>query len=273
MTKPAAYDAIAERYRESKWLLFRHYVERYTLLELLGDLQDRTVLDLACGEGIYAREFMRAGAAAVTGVDVSGRMIALAEAREREELLGCRYVCEDAATYTPPAQVDIVTAIYLLNYARTRIELDRFFQASYRALRPGGRLVGFNDNVRRPPRPEASLAKYGFERTCPYPPSEGDTIRYRMTNHDGRTFEFENYYLQPATYAAAARDAGFHDFSWVDARLDPAAQDDSYWDDFMAWAPVTALAASKPQEPGSVYRTPSMNFARRASRSTGSPRR
>ena len=45
MTKPVAYDAIAERYRESKWLLFRHFIERYTLVELLGDLRDRTVLE------------------------------------------------------------------------------------------------------------------------------------------------------------------------------------------------------------------------------------
>ena len=249
MTKSAVYDAIAERYRESKWLLFRHYIERYTLIEVLGDLRDRTVLDLACGDGVYAREFKRSGSAAVTGVDVSEQMIALAEAEEHKEPLGCRYVCEDAATFTPSAQVDIVVAIYLLNYARTRIDLHRFFRACYRGLRPAGRLVGFNDNVRRPPQPGVSLAKYGFERTCSHPASEGDPIRYRITNHDGQTFEFENYYLKPATYVAAARDAGFQDFRWVDARLAPSEQGDSYWDDFMAHAPLTVLTASKRSEP------------------------
>ena len=38
------------------------------------------MLDLACGEGIYARQFKRAGAASVMGVDVSREMIALTEA-------------------------------------------------------------------------------------------------------------------------------------------------------------------------------------------------
>ena len=247
MTKTSAYDAIAERYRESKWLLFRHYIERYTLVELLGDLQGRTLLDLACGEGVYARQFKRSGAAAVTGVDISREMVALAEAEERREPLGCRYVCEDAATFTPAAPVDIVVAIYLLNYARTRLALDRFFRACYRALGPGGRLVGFNDNVRRPPQPGASLAEYGLERSCPHPPSEGDVIQYRITNHDGRAFEFENYYLEPATYTAAARDAGFDDFRWVDALLDPSEHGDPYWDEFMAQAPLTAFTASKRQ--------------------------
>lgn len=35
----------------------------------------------------------------------------------------------------------MVTAIYLLNFARTRAELDRMCRACFRALRPGGRLA------------------------------------------------------------------------------------------------------------------------------------
>ncbi len=245
MTEQHPYDVIAQQYRESKWLLFRHYIERYTLFRVLGDLRGRTVLDLACGEGTYTRQFRRAGAADVTGVDISQEMIALAEAEERVDPLGCRYVREDAAEFTPDAPVDIVTAVYLLNCARTREALDRLCQACFRALRPGGRLVGFNDNVRYPPRPGVSLAKYGLERSCPYPPREGDVIQYRITGHSGDAFEFENYYLAPATYEAAARGAGFDDFRWVDAVLEPTEWDDPYWDDFLTCAPLTAFSASK----------------------------
>lgn len=171
MTGEQRYDSIAEQYRESKWLLFRHFVERYTIMEILGDLRNRTVVDLACGEGVYARQFKRDGAAAVTGVDISAGMIALA-AEERNEPLGCRYVRSDAAAFTPEEPADVVTAIYLLNYARTPEELDGLCRGCYRALRPGGRLVGFNDNVRRPPLPGESLAKYGFERTCLHVPAK-----------------------------------------------------------------------------------------------------
>ena len=241
------YDDIADRYRDSKWLLFRHFVERHTLMALLGDLQGRTVLDMACGEGVYARQFRRDGAAKVTGVDISPAMVALAEAQERAEPIGCRYVCADAAAFRPAAPVDVVTAIYLLNYASTAEQVRRFGRACFCALRPRGRLVGFNDNVRNPPRPDdVSLAKYGLERTCArHPPCEGDAIRYRITNHDDRTFEFDNYYLKPATCEAAMRDAGFNDFRWVDAMLDPAEQGDPFWDDFMAQAPLTAFCATR----------------------------
>ena len=245
MTEQPAYDAIAEHYRASKWLLFRHFIERYTLFEVLGDLRGLKVLDLACGEGVYTRQFKRSGAVEVTGVDISPAMIALAEAEERAEPLGCRYVREDAAAFTPTAPVDIVTAVYLLNYARTRAALDSFYHACFRALRAGGRLVGFNDNVRQPPPPGVSLTKYGLERTCAHPPREGDVIQYRLTNNDGHVFEFENYYLKPETYEAAAKRAGFDDFQWIDAMLEPTERDDPYWDDFRAHAPLTAFSASK----------------------------
>ena len=241
------YDAIAERYRDSKWLLFRHFIERYTLMTLLGDLRGLTLLDLACGEGVYCRQFKRAGAEEVTGVDISAAMVELAEAEERNEPLGCRYVCADAGEHTPAAAVDVVTTIYLLNYASTAEQVERFGRACFRALRPGGRLVGFNDNVRNQPlEGDASLAKYGLQRTCArYPPREGDAIRYRITNHDDQAFEFDNYYLEPATYEAAMRAAGFDDFRWVDAMLDPAEKEDPFWDDFMARAPLTAFCATR----------------------------
>ena len=58
-----SYDAIAKQYRDSKLLPFRHAIERYTVFRELGDLRGRPVLDLACGEGIYARQFRHAGAA------------------------------------------------------------------------------------------------------------------------------------------------------------------------------------------------------------------
>ena len=58
--------------------------------------------------------------------------------------------------------------------------------------------------------------------------------------------ELPVYAVGDAT-ASAARDAGFPDFGWVDARLAGSEQGDSYWDDFMAQAPLTAFTASKRQ--------------------------
>ena len=246
MTRQAAYNSIAEGYRDSKQLPFRYVVERYTLFQLLGDLQGRTVLDLGCGEGFYARQFKRAGAAEVTGVDISKGMIALAEGEERARPTGCLYVGADAAAFKPAAPVDVVAAVYLLNYARNRDELQKFCQACFADLRPGGRLVGLNDNVRNPPRPGVSLAPYGFERSAAWPPRQGDPIRYRIASPGGEPVEFDNYYLEPGAYEAAMEAAGFRDFRWVDVMVEPVEQNNPFWNDFVALAPITAFRAARP---------------------------
>ena len=242
----AEYDAIAEQYRDSKRLPFREVIERRTLFELLGDIRGKTVLDLACGDGFYTRLLKQAGAAAVTGVDLSAEMIRLAEREEQARPLGCKYLQRDAAAFEPAETVDLVVATYLLNYARTGGQLRGFCQVCYDALRPGGRFAGINDNVRNPPRGTGLWSKYSFERSCPFPPKEGDAIVYAIVNPDGSRFEFKNFYLSPETYRRAFESAGFRDFQWVDLSLSPDERDNPFWDDFMTNPPIVAFSASRP---------------------------
>ncbi len=240
------YDSIAEAYRDSKQLPFRAVIERHTLFEILGNIRGQRVLDMACGHGFYTRLLKRAGASQVTGVDVSIEMIRLAEQEERRRPLGCAYLHGDAAAFEPAEPVDLVVAMYLLNYARTREQLGKFCRVCHDALRPGGRFTGVNDNVRHPPVGSVSLRKYGLEKSCPPDPKEGDVILYTVTNEDGQQFEFENFYLEPRTYERAFRAAGFRDFRWVELSLHPSQHRNPFWDDFMASPPITAFAASRP---------------------------
>ena len=241
----AVYDAIATAYQDSKQLPFRRYVERHTLFEALGDIRGLRVLDLACGEGFYTRLLKIAGAGEVTGVDISGEMVRLAERQEKDNPLGCRYVCSDAADYRPGDPVDLVVAIYLLHYAGSADKLLRFLRVAHAALRPGGRLVGFNDNVLDPPRGTVSWSKYGIVKTGPAVPTAGAPIRYRLTNDDGTSFEFDNYYESPETYRRAFDEAGFREFRWLGVSLDPAERDNPFWDDFLENPPVIAFEATK----------------------------
>ena len=241
----AQYDAIAPAYRDSKQLPFRRHIERHTLFEALGDVRGLRVLDLACGEGFYTRLLRLAGAAEVTGVDISAEMVRLAERQERDDPLGCRYVCADAADYRPGGAVDVVTAVYLLHYAGSAARLLRFLAVAHAALRPGGKLVGFNDNVLSPPRGTVSWSRYGIVKTGPVVPRAGAPIRYRITNDDGASFEFDNYYESPETYARAFREAGFDDFRWIGVSLDPAERGNAFWDEFLKNPPIIAFTATK----------------------------
>ena len=260
MKQPAEseYDAIAGAYKDSKQLSFRQYIEEYTLFQMLGDISGEKALDLACGEGFYTRKLKLAGAGEVLGVDVSAEMIRLAEAEERARPTGCRYQNQDAAALVLDEPVDLVVAMYLLNYARDANELLRFVQAAYGVLKPGGRFVGFNDNVLNVPGGTVSYARYGFEKeyrgtpagatpsegvSSGATPNEGDPIVYRFMNDDGTRFEFSNYYLSPGTYRRAFEKAGFAGFHWVDPQLHPSERDNGYWDEFMAAPPIIGFTA------------------------------
>ena len=239
----AEYDAIADAYRESKRLPFREAIERYTLFKVLGSVEGKTLMDMACGDGFYTRLLKRAGAAAVTGVDISAEMIRLAEEAEARQPLGCQYVHRDVAALEPAGSVDIVVGMYLLNYARTGEQLRRLCRVCHDALRPGGRFVGFNDNIRVPPAGNVSWKKYGLEKACAEEPVEGDAVQYTVTNNDGSQFQFENFYLAPETYRSAFREAGFDDFQWLDLALHPAQRGNPFWDDFMTNPPVIPFCA------------------------------
>ncbi len=55
-----------------------------TLFSLLPDLEGKKVLDLGCGSGERCIDYLKKGAASVTGVDISEKMLAVAEAENND---------------------------------------------------------------------------------------------------------------------------------------------------------------------------------------------
>lgn len=90
------YDAIAEWYEES----FVggspvHALAIPAMRELIGPIAGQVVCDLACGQGILARELATCSAV-VTGIDLSPRLLAIAERYEKAEPLGIHYTVGNA---------------------------------------------------------------------------------------------------------------------------------------------------------------------------------
>lgn len=243
--KEAYYDRIAQEYKDSKLLPFRRYIETYSLFQMAGDITGLNVLDLACGEGFYTRKLKQAGAEFVTGVDLSPEMINLALANEDENPIGCSYIINDVATLPCLDSYDLVVAMYLLNYAKSRNELLAFCRAAYRQLKPGGQFIGYNDNMMNHISLYGTYRKYGFIKQGNPKRHEGDPIRYTFFNLDGSKFQFNNYYLRTETYVEAFREAGFVNSQWIHPLLDPSQRDDRYWDHFMAYPPVIGFMAQK----------------------------
>jgi toxoflavin synthase len=241
------YDPIAEQYQRSKQQPWRTFVECYTLLDLVGDPEGMAVLDVACGEGFYTRMIRQLGAARVTGLDLSQGMIDLARNQEAGNQLGIEYVVGDARALSDADQFDLTVAAYLLNYARTRDELQAMCDGIGRSLKSGGRFVTVNCNPALTFPSAPSYRKYGFETTVMGEWQEGTPIKWTFHLSDG-PFDIENYYLNAAIHEEAFRKAGFREVRWYVPKLSPEGlmeNDREFWASLLDYPPMTFIECVK----------------------------
>ena len=115
---------------------FNAFVDRPACLALLGDVRGRSVLDAACGPGIYAEELTRRGAT-VTGFDVSPRMVELAATRVPDATFRTQDLNE-AIAWIDDDTFDVALCALAFEYVDDRTGALRELR---RVLRPGGTLV------------------------------------------------------------------------------------------------------------------------------------
>ena len=125
------------------------------LRAMLPSLVGARVLDLGCGFGWHCRHVREMGAASVTGVDLSERM--LARAREMTDDPAITYVraaIEDVEL--PPASFDLVMSSLALHYVANLLPV---FASVHRLLVPGGHFVFSTEHPVFTARPEQDWVK------------------------------------------------------------------------------------------------------------------
>ena len=107
------------------------------LKAMLPDLTGKSVVDLGCGYGWFCRAARELGAADVTGVDISEKMLARAGELTADPQI--HYQRSDLESLElNENSLDLVYSSLALHYLPT---LDTLFAKVQRALKPGGSLV------------------------------------------------------------------------------------------------------------------------------------
>lgn len=238
------YDPIAERYQEAKQQPWRTHVERFTLLELVGDVSGLTVVDLACGEGYYSRALAQRGARRTCGIDLSAHMIELARTQERACPLGIEYLVGDARNIDHAEEFDLVVAAYLLNYAQNASELAAMCRGVAKRLAPGGRFVTVNSSPLCDFPAAPSYRCYGFETHAAGPLQPGTPVTWTFHLDDG-PLSIENYFLDRETHESALREAGFRDVQWHAPRLAPSRNDADFWSPLLEHSPFVFIECQR----------------------------
>ncbi|WP_353357633.1 class I SAM-dependent methyltransferase [Intrasporangium sp. DVR] len=171
LQQPDHYDAFADAYsRATENGLFTRWYARPAVLDLLGDVAGRRVLDAGCGSGPLLADLRERGAS-VAGFDASPAMVRLA--RER---LGDAADLKVADLSQPipydAGSFDDALAVLVLHYLE---DWSRPLAELRRVLRPGGRLVVVVNHPVIPPvmYPEVNYfatvpneEEYDFDGVC-----------------------------------------------------------------------------------------------------------
>jgi len=237
------YDDIGEAFEGFKTLPLTRYGEVPGFLALVGDVNGRSILDIACGTGFYSREFKRRGASHVLGFDISSAMVAAAQALEDRDPLGVHYEVGDTAelrTFDKP--FDIAIAVQAFNYADGIAAIERMFRNVHRSLTAGAEFFQFVQN------PDfrfdgPSLAKYGF--LCESLGEETEIgPRERLTALLDPPISFIANPPTREVYEKSLHAAGFSEVTWVPLEISAAGVREygaEFWDDFAANPPLTML--------------------------------
>lgn len=114
------------------------------LFSLLPDLNGKRILDLGCGFGEHCRQFIEKGAAKVTGIDISEKMLEVARKENSDpKITYINMPMEDLAQLDSTEKYDIVISSLAFHYVE---DFSGVITNIYNLLAPGGKLIFSQEN-------------------------------------------------------------------------------------------------------------------------------
>jgi SAM-dependent methyltransferase len=138
MADSGSFELFAEDYaRHAEASAYNALYDRPAVLDLLGDVRGRRVLDAGCGPGLYAEELVDRGAS-VVGFDASPHMVRLARQRVGPAAMFQVHDLGQPLDWLEDACVDVALLALVIHHVDDRVGALR---EVHRVLRPGGVLV------------------------------------------------------------------------------------------------------------------------------------
>lgn len=137
------YDNQADDWYRDKPLLLSDYSARPRIIERSGDVENKDILDLGCGEGYVSRLLLEKGAKSIYGIDISTQMIRVAnEIKENLGLKNVNFDCHDVNDFLTnhTEKYDLVIAVFLFNYIDTA-SMSHVIKNVYDLLNDNGKFI------------------------------------------------------------------------------------------------------------------------------------
>jgi ubiquinone/menaquinone biosynthesis C-methylase UbiE len=136
-----AADEFAGRFKTDEEFFHKRMINP-ALLDLLGDVKGKAVLDVACGEGHFSRKLAEQakGDIQITGIDTSKRLIYIAQKKNKSFSHCTRFLLGDASRLDQlsPNSFDVVVCNMALMFIK---RFEETIQEVARVLKPQGLFV------------------------------------------------------------------------------------------------------------------------------------
>ena len=232
MIKNTDYNNIKNRFEIFRSSSPQRPVEMFTAKKMTGSLLGLSVLDLACGYGLYMREAVNSGASHVIGVDISSEMISLAKTYQYDENSSIDFIISDVCDLGIVGSFDIIIAAWLFNYADSAKKLKTMFKVAAANLKPSGKLIAF---IQSPlfDLNKGDFGKYGVKVLNQISHENGYTYSAQFVTEP--PIDFSGYSWSFDIYKQAISEAGFKYSKWQELII-PDEQKTIYpigfWDEF-----------------------------------------
>ncbi len=112
-------------------------IENPIIYELIGDVQNKSILDLGCGDASFGKELLNQGAAYYTGIEGSRQMVTSAKLELANGNGTIQHETMESYSY-PTEKFDIVTSRFAIHYVS---DVHLLFQNVYKTLKNNGKFV------------------------------------------------------------------------------------------------------------------------------------
>lgn len=128
-----------ESYRELRKRDDNHNVliEQPAMAKRLPDLEGKRILDLGCGCGVNCLDFVRRGASRVLGIDLSEKMLSVAQTEAIDARIEYRHM-DMTDLSAVDEQFDLIYSSLAFHYVE---DISALFEEIYAHLAPGGILL------------------------------------------------------------------------------------------------------------------------------------
>jgi len=118
--------------------IYNALLERPSTMALLGDLTDKSVIDMGCGPGEYAQWFLTQSVGQLTCTDISDDMVTLVKDKFGSNVRAYRQDVSEGLPLEPNDSADVIVCPLVLHYIEN---LTPVFESVARVLKPGGYMV------------------------------------------------------------------------------------------------------------------------------------